>query len=96
MNTHKIIINSKINEILAVDSDDINLEITTRKSIEILLRKNTNMKNKSLKIRNEMNKNNKDIECLLEQILINKYIKKGVPGKKSLSLKLTCHIRSIK
>jgi hypothetical protein len=41
MNTHKIIINSKINEILAVDSNYINSEITTLKSIEILLKKNT-------------------------------------------------------
>ena len=58
MNTHKIKINSEINEILAGDSESINLEINAQKLVEILLKKNTNMKNKLLKIRNEMNKNN--------------------------------------
>jgi len=81
MNTHKIIINSKINEILAVDSNDINSEIITRKSIEILLKKNTNMKNKLLKIRNEMNKNEKDIESLLEQKLANAKTSQGYRNK---------------
>jgi len=68
MNTHKIKINFKINAILAGDSDVFNSEITKQEIIEILLKKNTNMKNKLLKIRNEMKKNEKDTDILLEQI----------------------------
>jgi len=81
MSTHKIKINSKINEILAVDSNDINSEITTRKSIEILLKKNTNMKNKLLKIRNEMKKNEKDMDTLLEQKSTKEILSQGRKNK---------------
>jgi len=48
MNTHKIKINFKINAILAGDSDVINSEITKQEIIEILLKKNINMRNKLL------------------------------------------------
>jgi hypothetical protein len=61
MNTHKIEINFKINEILAVDSNSDIIEIKNLKQLEIILRQNIKMKNKLLKIRNEMTKNGQDI-----------------------------------
>jgi len=77
MNTHKIKINFKINAILAGDSDVFNSEITKQEIIEILLKKNTNMKNKLLKIRNEMKKNEKDTDTLLEQISTKENLSQG-------------------
>ena len=61
MYTHKIEINFKINEILAVDSNSDIIEIKNLKQLEIILRQNIKMKNKLLKIRNEMSKNDQDI-----------------------------------
>ena len=52
MNTHKIEINFKINEILAVDSKSDIIEIKNLKQLEIILKQNIKMKNKLLKIRN--------------------------------------------
>jgi len=81
MNIHEIEINLKINEILAVVSDAFNSEITTQNIIEILLKKNTNMKNKLLKIRNEMKKNEKDMDTLLEQKSTKEILSQGRKNK---------------
>jgi hypothetical protein len=61
MNTHKIEINFKINEILAVDSNSDIIEIKNLKQLEMILKQNIKMKNKLLKIRNEMSRNDQDI-----------------------------------
>jgi hypothetical protein len=47
-NTHKIEINFKINEILAVDSSEDIFKIMNLNDVEILLKQNVNTKNKLL------------------------------------------------
>jgi hypothetical protein len=61
MNTHKIEINFKINEILAVDSSKDIFKTMNLNDVEILQKQNVKTKNKLLKIRNEMIKNSRDI-----------------------------------
>jgi len=67
MNTHKIKINFKINEILAVNSNEDIFEITNSKQLETLIKHNIKMKNKLLKIRNKMLKYDQDNGCLKKQ-----------------------------
>ena len=80
MNTHKIEINFKINEILAVDSNSDIIEIKNLKQLEIILKQNIKMKNKLLKIRNEMSKNDQDIG--FSKILKKTEKKKGQGSRK--------------
>lgn len=68
MIVHKIV---KINNILACDANELITETTKLNYIENLLKRTTNMKNMLLKIRNEMKRNNQDIERLREYKILN-------------------------
>ncbi len=68
MNTHKIEINFKINEILAVYSSKDIFKTMNLNDVEILLKQDVKTKNKLLKIRNEMIKNSRDIGNLKKKV----------------------------
>jgi hypothetical protein len=68
MVAHKIL---EINEILVCDANELITETAKLKYIENLLKRTTNMKKMLLKIRNEMKRNNQDIEKLRNYKIVN-------------------------
>ena len=77
MNAHKIEINSEINDILAGDLNEDNFETNGLNYVKNLLKANKKMKNKLLKIRNEMIRNNQDLGQLVKNRKLTKENSQG-------------------